>query len=132
MSPHKAPRPCAEPGCPELTQDTRCKDHARQEWKRYDDQRGTATERGYGATWQKIRERKLSHDPFCEPCKTEGRKTLGQMVHHELPIAEGGTHAMKNLVTTCYSCHERLHDRRTGEVKTVKRESTARDGWVFA
>lgn len=44
-------RVCAEPGCPTLTQQRRCPTHAR----RYEQQRGTPTTRGYDAHHRTIR-----------------------------------------------------------------------------
>lgn len=46
-----AKRVCAEPGCPELTNTTRCPTHTRQR----DRARGTKAERGYGADFQRQR-----------------------------------------------------------------------------
>ena len=49
----RAKRPCAEPGCPTLTNDTRCLVHARQR----DQARGTRQQRGYDAAHQRERAR---------------------------------------------------------------------------
>ena len=42
---------CAEPGCPELSNTTRCPTHTRAK----DKARGTRQERGYGATHDRLR-----------------------------------------------------------------------------
>ncbi|WP_456264571.1 HNH endonuclease [Helcococcus ovis] len=33
-------------------------------------------------------------------------------VHHIKPLAEGGTHDKKNLISLCKSCHARIHASR--------------------
>lgn len=44
---------CAEPGCPNLTDTTRCGEHTRTR----DQARGTRQQRGYGASHDKLRQR---------------------------------------------------------------------------
>ena len=46
-----ARRPCAEPGCPTITDATRCPTHTRAR----DRARGTRQERGYGAAHDRLR-----------------------------------------------------------------------------
>lgn len=46
-------RVCAEPGCPELSLNPRCPDHA----SAYEQRRGTRQQRGYGAEHDALRRR---------------------------------------------------------------------------
>jgi 5-methylcytosine-specific restriction endonuclease McrA len=39
--------------------------------------------------------------------------TTGLQVHHLVALVAGGTNAKANLVTTCATCHRRLHAART-------------------
>jgi hypothetical protein len=51
--------PCNAPGCPRLKP---CSEHS------FDAARGTATERGYGALWRKLRYSVLFEEPVCREC----------------------------------------------------------------
>ncbi|WP_338048137.1 HNH endonuclease signature motif containing protein [Ligilactobacillus ceti] len=35
-----------------------------------------------------------------------------EQVHHKLPLNEGGTHDINNLISLCQSCHSRIHAER--------------------
>ena len=88
--PYKAARPCATPGCPNLTTNTPryCDVHLKQKQQRtrtYDDNRGTASQRGYDARWQKARRIYLSEHPLCVLCQQEGRVTAASVVDHIIP-----------------------------------------------
>ena len=111
--PRKPKKPCAYPGCPNLTEKKYCKEHERLENKRYDQyQRDPAHKKRYGRTWQKIRARYVKQHPFCEMCLKEGKIVPVEQVHHKIPLAEGGTHDMDNLISLCQSCHSRIHAER--------------------
>jgi 5-methylcytosine-specific restriction enzyme A len=85
--PVSAPKPCAAPGCPALVRGSRfCGEHAhRTSEARAAGGRGTATERGYGARWQKAREAYLVAHPLCVNCKKHGRVTAARVVDHIVP-----------------------------------------------
>lgn len=97
--PFKAPRPCAWPGCPELTYGRFCPGHVRQ----YERERGSSTQRGYDRRWREIRDRILRERPICEDCAMD-RATE---VHHIIPKRYGGTDTPDNLMSLCKSCHSR-------------------------
>lgn len=59
-------RPCTTPGCPELTNRSRCPTHRLQVERTYDRRRGTAHQRGYDRRWQKYRAWYLAHHPWCQ------------------------------------------------------------------
>lgn len=44
----------------------------------------------------------------CANCGMEGGKLR---VHHKLPIADGGTNKLKNLVYCCNGCEDGIHGR---------------------
>jgi 5-methylcytosine-specific restriction protein A len=48
-------RPCSTPDCPELTAGGPCQAHRKVRQARHDEQRGTATERGYDADHRRLR-----------------------------------------------------------------------------
>ena len=108
--PKKPKRPCAYPGCPELTEETYCekhKDKARQNYERYE--RSPDVHKKYGRAWKRIRDSYAAAHPLCERCLAEGRVTPMDEVHHILPISCGGTHARDNLMSLCRSCHNKVH-----------------------
>ena len=108
--PRKPKRPCAFPGCPNLSDDQYCEHHrkyARQEYDRY--KRPANIAKKYGRAWHRIRARYAAAHPLCEQCLKEGRITPVEEVHHIVPISKGGTHAEENLMSLCQSCHTKMH-----------------------
>ena len=104
--PYKPPKPCAHPGCPNLTNARFCPAHTRQDAREYERyRRDPATRKRYGRAWSRIRNRYISKHPLCEQCEAEGRLTPAQEVHHITPLSEGGTHAEANLRALCTPCH---------------------------
>ena len=104
--PYKPKKPCAYPGCPELTDVRFCENHAKQDARNYERyRRDPATRKRYGRAWKRIRDRYISRHPLCEECEKHGRATPAEEVHHILPLAQGGTHAEANLMALCKECH---------------------------
>lgn len=110
--PTSAPHPCSAPACAELVPrgHSRCPKHERQA----DQRRGTASERGYGAAWQRARLPFLRANPLCRPCskKTPAQVTAATVVDHVVdhkgdPVlfwAEG------NWQPSCQPCHDARTD----------------------
>jgi 5-methylcytosine-specific restriction protein A len=74
--------------------------------KRYDEQRGTARDRGYDGVWERFRRWFLAHHPVCEDCEH-----LATEVHHKLKLAE---HPELRLVeSNCMALCKKDHSRRT-------------------
>lgn len=95
--------PCAEPGCPNLTDTTRCTTHHKAKRKASDRKRPNARRRGYGHRWQQTRARALTYMPTCQ-CGEPATD-----VHHldgQGPNGPRG-HDMLNLQTMCHSCHSK-------------------------
>lgn len=105
-------RPCTYPFCSELTKEGgRCDKHKHKASREYDQKRGDSGERGYDATWQKVREMKVSQDPLCEECLKTGQTIPLDKVHHIKSIE---THpelrlVMENLRSLCTTHHEESH-----------------------
>lgn len=95
-------RPCIEPGCPNLTNTTRCPTHARQHQQARDLQRGTAAERGYDHDWRKARLDALERDGWvCVWCGQPANT-----VDHLVPLAHGGARLdPTNLAASCGRCN---------------------------
>lgn len=72
-----------------------------------DSTRGNRHERGYGATWDRLRETILARDNgLCQEHLRQGIPELGNEVDHITPKAEGGTDDPSNLQTLCNTCHK--------------------------
>jgi 5-methylcytosine-specific restriction protein A len=119
--------PCAHPLCPAIVpaKQRYCTEH-----KGHDDkQRGTSTERGYGAHWRRIRANVLRRDGWqCQGSietqmveRTEGVNIViageagpslrcwneATEVDHIIPKSQGGTDELDNLQSLCKGCHSR-------------------------
>ena len=66
--PLAAPKPCNHPGCGVLVRDgsSRCMAHKRIEARAHDEARGSSSERGYTAAWQRARAAYLRAHPLCK------------------------------------------------------------------
>ena len=91
----------------------------RKAWARPDG--GSTTERGYGWTWQQLRERILKRDGHlcrCDDCQGGAlRLTVANEVDHIVPKAQGGTDDPGNLRAIGHDCHK---------AKTAKESAAAR------
>jgi 5-methylcytosine-specific restriction protein A len=115
-------RPCAFPRCPALLkygEGSYCKEHLPLSPKRFGDRtRGTATQRGYGAAWKKLRDQVIKEEVLCALCREENRVELAVSVDHIVPKAAGGTDDRSNLRAMC----ERHHKGKTArEAAAIKR-----------
>ncbi|MCL2532510.1 MAG: HNH endonuclease [Oscillospiraceae bacterium] len=110
--PYKLKRPCAYPRCPALVHGRFCEAHTKQDNRDYNRyRRDPALNKRYGRVWQKIRAAYLSAHPLCEVCLQSGKHALATLVHHRVPISEGGTHDWRNLQAMCNPCHSAHHAR---------------------
>ena len=83
--PAKLKHPCNQPGCSVLTRERYCPAHTH-EATRYDRERGTAAERGYGGRWRKVRKSYLAAHPLCVECLGAGRTAASDQVDHIVPV----------------------------------------------
>jgi 5-methylcytosine-specific restriction protein A len=115
--PDRSFRFCSWPGCRELTRSRFCPVHAdmneqreRTEKNRYNRTRGSASAQGYDAQWRAARLAYLRTHPLCERCNPTGTEipaVPATMVHHIVPIKEGGARLdPQNLMALCNACHE--------------------------
>ena len=109
----KIPTPCAEPGCPALTQGGRCRKHQRD--------RQRAQGRYQTLVWRRLRTAVLARDPICREC---GRTST--TAAHIISRADGGEDTMDNLRGLCDSCHSSETCERDGGFGNPKREMIAR------
>jgi 5-methylcytosine-specific restriction protein A len=81
--------------------------------RRYDQQRGTSTQRGYDARWRRARLAYLREHPLCIACEREGRITPATIVDHIIP--HRGDYELfwrqSNWAAMCKPCH----DAKTGK-----------------
>ena len=103
-------RPCAFPGCPNLTDKQYCEQHEKEQNKRYNKyERRADVNIRYGRAWRKVRESYVLKHPLCERCLEKGRFTPVDEVHHIIPVSQGGTNKENNLMSLCKSCHNKIH-----------------------
>ena len=71
--------------------------------------RGTASARGYGRDWQRLRLVILARDPLCLFCLAERRLVAARQVDHIRPICERPDLRLDpaNLRGLCDACHSR-------------------------
>lgn len=125
--PFKPKRPCRFPGCPNLT-DTGayCAAHRsrvpaqtapqKERERRYDNERGTAAERGYNSKWRTARQGYLAHHPLCAECQRHGRITPATVVDHMIPH-KGDKKLFwdrDNWQPLCKACHDAKTAREDG------------------
>jgi 5-methylcytosine-specific restriction protein A len=121
-------RPCiGSPTCPNrVSPDSgtkgRCPVHARQQ----EQQRGTATARGYGADWRRVRNAfiALPENTLCRMCATEGRTEVATEVDHVQPF--DGLHDPKRLDPTNLQALCGPHHRRKQSDYTWARRRAGR------
>lgn len=129
--PTAPPHPCSHPGCPALTTGRYCDGHApemaadeRPAWRTTE---GSASARGYGAHWRRLRLYILRRDPVCVICQ----RRAASVVDHITPKARGGTDDEKNLRGLCPGCHatktgQDAHGGRTRGRRGVRGEDPHR------
>lgn len=113
--PTKPMPPCRHPGCPEVQVPGGhgyCGTHVR-EYRRWDmERRGSARQRGYTKQYEKARTWVLRRQPLCPLCLAEGRLTPATQTHHIVPLSDGGTNSVRNLMPLCEAHHAEQHRKR--------------------
>jgi 5-methylcytosine-specific restriction protein A len=116
--PTRALRVCRYPGCPALVDKGYCQAHKHLSPARFNDRaRGTASSRGYGPEWRRLRAQVLREEPLCRLCLEEQPKRYTQATHidHVLCKAHGGTDSRSNLRGLCASHHAGKTAREAAE-----------------
>jgi hypothetical protein len=117
--PNKPLHACNYIGCTVLTRDTYCPKHQHQRdtqlaynQSKYDDRRGTMTQRGYGRRHQVARKQLLSSQDgiLCKRCLSNNIITIATIYHHK----DGNQFNTDddNKMTLCNDCHEIIHGRK--------------------
>lgn len=99
--PSKPLKPCNKQGCSQLTRERYCASH-KQLNNQYDQNRGTAAQRGYGSRWRRARQSYLSKHPVCVRCGD-----VASVVDHITPH-KGDMYLFwlaSNWQSLCTSCH---------------------------
>ena len=106
MIPKLPPRPCTSARCREMAvKSGKCEAHQPPPWKSSEGK--TASERGYGYKWKKVREKALKRDGhLCQECFKAGRVTMATEVDHIFNKKRGGTDELFNLQSLCNPCHK--------------------------
>ena len=105
--PLKAKKPCAKIGCPKLTNGGYCEEHKKLMENKYENERETASERGYNSQWAKVRVMKLHLNPICERCLLRGVTVGAYLVHHK--DRNPNNNMEDNLESLCRDCHDAEH-----------------------
>ena len=119
--PRKPKKPCAYPGCPNLTDGRYCPEHqskVNSDYEKYG--RDKNVKKKYGRAWKRIRDKYAAEHPFCERCFERGILVETEEIHHKLPLSEGGTHDRSNLIALCKPCHSREHAERGDRWRKVR------------
>lgn len=100
--------------------------------------RPSASKRGYGAHWRRLRRYILACNPLCaDPFGVHAeqkRVEVATQVDHIVPRADGGTDDESNLQALCERCHTRktvLYDGGFGHARRPMERSNvnAASGW---
>lgn len=110
-----AHRPCRIPGCSGFSEfKGLCRECAAFASKDYDKRRQAEHSANYDVDWRKKSKAYLVQHPECESCRQRGRVVDATLVHHILPIKQGGARLDDtNLQALCRTCHERHHGRQS-------------------
>ncbi|MEK3945000.1 HNH endonuclease [Paenibacillus sp. FSL H3-0310] len=105
---------CRKSGCKSLVEGGYCEEHKDLD-KQYEQQRGSAAERGYDSKWKVARARFLRSHPLCVHCELSSLVTAATVVDHIIPH-KGDMRLFWNVSNwqgLCASCHS---------IKTVKED----------
>lgn len=110
--PKRPQKPCKHPGCPQLTNDRYCGQHA----KLHISDRASAVERGYSNRWQKARKQFLAKQPLCVVCQRAGKLTPATVVDHTKPhrgdkVLFWDENNWQPLCKKCHDCKTRTLDQ---------------------
>lgn len=110
-------RPCREINCNNLTRDTWCESHKKNQLeitRNYNQYKRDDTINGFyrGTDWQRIRKSALVRDNYlCQRCLKQKKIQKAQVVHHVVEIKEDWNQRLNldNLESLCRTCHNRHH-----------------------
>ncbi|MDC0325220.1 HNH endonuclease [bacterium] len=112
--PRRPLKPCTRTGCSyTVRKQGNCHPDCKQV-RREPEERQSASARGYGSRWQKLRLMVLKREPLCRHCNIQGQITLATDVDHIISLVRGGTNELNNLQPLCHSCHSKKTAREDG------------------
>lgn len=113
----KLPRPCAQ--CDTLTRNgSKCSNCQAKASKAREASRPSATERGYDSTYRANRKVVLANARFCHWCNKPGT----MVCDHVLPLNQGGTSELSNLVGACIGCNNKRRGMTPSEWNAYVRD----------
>ncbi|ETT45233.1 HNH endonuclease [Paenibacillus sp. FSL R7-269] len=97
---------CRKSGCKALVADGYCEAHS-DTARKFEQQRGSAAERGYDHKWKVARARFLRHNPLCVHCFEAELVVEATVVDHIIPHRGDLTlfWDIQNWQALCASCH---------------------------
>jgi 5-methylcytosine-specific restriction protein A len=98
-------KPCSHQGCPKTTDDRFCPEHQAAHYRAQDEHRGSASARGYGANWRRLRMMQLNREPLCRACAKRGLTVAAVVADHIIRRVLGGPDSFDNLQSLCQRCH---------------------------
>lgn len=88
--------------------------------------------------WSSRRRKALRRDNYtCQNCGRQGGPNgdAELHVHHSVPVSNGGSHQLSNLITHCKECHDAIHGNRMAPTAQQVSESDGApsmfDKWVI-
>lgn len=95
----------------------------------------TRQERGYGASWDRLRKLVMQRDRgLCQCDQCQGGKLKLMAAHevdHRIPKAQGGTDDMSNLRAVNRECHKRITIEQQGKTPKAPRAKFDAQGRVL-
>jgi 5-methylcytosine-specific restriction enzyme A len=105
-------RECSTYGCRKLVARGKCPECARKSER----EKGTAYERGYDRTWERLRNMVRAEEPLCRACMLAGLVVATEHIDHIVPIREAPALRLfrPNLQGLCASCHGKKSAQESG------------------
>lgn len=93
-------RSCIEPGCGEVSDETRCLLHRGEVTRK-----GNTTQRGYDQRWRRLSERARKAQPWCSDCGSRYDLTGDHSVRAWMRYDAGLVIRLKDVDVVCRSCN---------------------------
>lgn len=122
--PYAAGRNCTKAGCGGVIRNGVCSECGVKRSSNWEKQRKqkSASQRGYGATWRRLRAMVLADSPFCAECLREGKYRSATVVDHIKPKAWGGDDSFENLQPLCTAHHKQKTQMESNQERQPRPE----------